>query len=331
MDLKSKYLGLDLQSPLIAAASPLSRDPESVRKMADAGVGAVVLHSLFEEEIRHAELELQNQLDHGAESFAEAVSYFPDLGYYDSGPDGYLNLVDQIKAVADVPVIASLNGVSPGGWSRYARKLYDAGADALELNVYYMATDPNQDGAAVEQLYLDALRAVRREVTIPVAVKLSPFFSSLPNMAARLARAGADGLVLFNRFYQPDIDIEALEVRPEVRLSNSGSLRLPLRWISILRPQLPDTSLALSTGVHTPEDMVKGLMVGADVCASAAALLQHGPEYAGKLLKGLESWLQEHEYKSLDQLRGSMSHQKVEDPSAFERANYMKALRGYKL
>ena len=330
MDLSTTYMGLHLPNPLIASASPLTRELDTVKRLEDAGVAAIVMYSLFEEEIRHAELELAHQLDQGADSHVEALGYFPDLGHYQSGPDGYLEQIRKLKAAVSVPIIASLNGVTPGGWTGYARKMEEAGADGIELNVYTIPTHPDMDGAAVEQLYLDDLALVRKAVTVPVSVKLSPFFSSLPNMARKLEQAGADGLVLFNRFYQPDLDIENLEVVPEVRLSSSGSLRLPLRWVAILRGVVTRASLALSTGVHTGRDVIKATMAGADACQLCGSLLIHGPDHVRGLLETVRHWMDEHEYESLRQMKGNMSLNKVEDPAAFERANYMKALRDYR-
>ncbi|MDP2361536.1 MAG: dihydroorotate dehydrogenase-like protein [bacterium] len=330
MDLSTSYMGLQLPNPLIASASPLSRELDTVKRLEEAGVAAIVMYSLFEEEIRHAELELFHHLEQGSESFAEAMGYFPDLGHYQSGPDGYLEQIRRLKQALSIPVIASLNGVTPGGWMDMAHKMEQAGADGIELNIYTIPTHPDLDGAAVEQLYLDDLAQVRKVVGVPVAVKLSPFFSSLPNMARKLEQAGADALVLFNRFYQPDMDIENLEVVPEVRLSNSGSLRLPLRWTAILRSVVTRASLALSTGVHTGRDVIKATMAGADACQLCASLLIHGPEHARGLLETIRHWMEEHEYESLRQMKGSMSLGKVVDPAAFERANYMKALREYR-
>jgi dihydroorotate dehydrogenase (fumarate) len=330
MDLTTSYMGLHLPNPLIASASPLSRELDTVKRLEEAGVAAIVMYSLFEEEIRHSELELAHHLDHASESYAEAQGYFPDLGHFQSGPDGYLEQIRRLKQAVSVPIIASLNGVTPGGWTAYARKMEEAGADGIELNVYTIPTHPDMDGAAVEQLYLDDLAMVRKAVRVPVAVKLSPFFSSLPNMARKLEQAGADGLVLFNRFYQPDMDIENLEVVPEVRLSNSASLRLPLRWVAILRGVVNKASLALSTGVHTGRDVIKATMAGADACQLCGSLLIHGPDHVRGLLETVRHWLDEHEYESLRQMKGSMSLSKVADPAAFERANYMKALREYR-
>jgi len=330
MDLSTTYMGLHLPNPLVASASPLSRELDTVKRLEDAGISAIVMYSLFEEEIRHAEQELAHHLEHSAHSHHEALGYFPDLGHFEGGPDGYLEQIRRIKQAVKVPVIASINGVTPGGWTDQARRMQEAGADGIELNVYTIPTHPDMDGAAVEQLYLDDLALVRKVVTVPVAVKLSPFFSSLPNMARRLEQAGADALVLFNRFYQPDLDIENMEVVPEVRLSNSASLLMSLRWTAILRSVVTRASLGLSTGVHTGRDVIKATMAGADACQLAASLLIHGPEHVRGLLETLRTWMEEHEYESIRQMKGSMSLGKVADPSAFERANYMKALRDYR-
>jgi dihydroorotate dehydrogenase (fumarate) len=330
MDLSTTYMGLNLPNPLVASASPLSRELDTVKRLEDAGISAIVMYSLFEEEIRHAELELAHHLDHSAHSHNEALGYFPDLGHFEGGPDGYLEQIRRIKQSVSVPVIASINGVTPGGWTDQARRMQEAGADGIELNVYTIPTHPDLDGAAIEQLYLDDLALVRKAVSVPVAVKLSPFFSSLPHMARRLEQAGADALVLFNRFYQPDLDIENLEVVPEVRLSNSASLRMSLRWTAILRSVVSRASLGLSTGVHTGRDVIKATMAGADCCQLAACLLIHGPEHVRGMLDTLTGWMEEHEYESIRQMKGSMSLGKVGDPAAFERANYMKALRDYR-
>jgi len=329
MDLSTTYLGLHLKNPLVPSASPLSRTLDSIKRLEDAGAAAIVMYSLFEEQIQHEAAELNHYMSYGTESFAEALSYFPEAQEYNLGPDEYVEHLHKAKQSLGIPVIGSLNGVSTGGWMKYAKKIEEAGADALELNVYYIPTDPRLSSQAVEDLYLDALRAVKQTVKIPVAMKLSPFFSSMANMAARLDAAGADGLVLFNRFYQPDFDIEALDVVPNVNLSSSRSIRLPLRWIAILFGRLK-ANLAATSGVHTAEDVLKLLMAGADITMLCSALLQHGPGTIAEILKNLDRWMLEHEYVSVQQMRGSMSQKSVADPSAFERANYMKALNQYK-
>jgi dihydroorotate dehydrogenase (fumarate) len=296
--------------------------------MEDAGAAAVVLYSLFEEQFNQESYTLNHYLTQGVESFPEALTYFPEAPEYQSGPDVYLEHIRQAKQALDIPVIASLNGVSTGGWVRLARDIEEAGADALELNIYYVPTNLYLSGAEVEQIYLDVLQDVKSAVTIPVAMKLSPYFSSLANMAHSLARAGANGLVLFNRFYQPDLDLENLLVVPNLKLSTSTELRLPLRWIAILYGRVP-TDLALTTGIHTVTDVLKGVAAGAAVTMIASELLQNGINRLRVLLVALESWLVEHEYESLDQLRGSMSQINCAEPAAFERANYMRVLSSY--
>lgn len=329
MDLSTTYLGLHLKNPLVPSASPLSRTLDGIRHLEDAGAAAIVMYSLFEEQIHHEEAELDHYLSYGTQSFAEALSYFPETQEYNLGPDQYIEHLRKAKEAVDIPIIGSLNGISTGGWIQYAKKIQEAGADALELNVYYIPTDPKLNGAAVEQRYIDVLKAVKATVKIPVAMKLSPYFSSMANMASALDAAGADGLVLFNRFYQPDLDIEALEVVPNVTLSSSQAIRLPLRWLAVLFGTVK-ASLAATSGVHSAQDVVKLLMAGADVTQLCSALLLHGPGRVAEILEELERWLLEHEYVSVKQMRGSMSQKSVADPSAFERANYMKALNRYK-
>jgi len=330
MDLSTTYLGLKLKNPIVASASPLSRSMDSMHQLEEAGASAIVMHSLFEEQIIHEAESLNHYRSVGTESFAEALTYFPDTGDYHFAPEEYLELVAKATNKLEIPVIASMNGITPGGWTDYAKKMAEAGASALELNVYYIPTDGTMAGVDVENRYSDVLKEVRGAVNIPVAVKLSPFFSSIPNVAQRLVREGADGLVLFNRFYQPDIDLEELDVKPGVELSNSYANRLPMRWIGILFGKTK-ASLAATSGIHTAEDVLKLTMVGADVTMMCSALLMHGPEYIGKVLKDLERWMQEHEYESIEQMKGSLSHKSIAEPSAYERANYMKALNRYKL
>ncbi|MEZ4642998.1 MAG: dihydroorotate dehydrogenase-like protein [Chloroflexota bacterium] len=328
MDLRTTYLGLDLKNPLVPSSSPLTRSLDSLRRMEDAGASAVVLYSLFEEQITLESEMLNHYLTQGIESFPEALSYFPEAAEYHTGPDGYLEHLARAKRSLEIPVIASLNGVSTGGWVNYAKKIEEAGADALELNMYYLPTDVNLNSTEVEQIYLDVLQDVKASVNIPVAMKLSPYFSALANMAKRLSDAGADGLVMFNRFYQPDLDPENLEVVPHLVLSNSNEMRLPLRWIAILYGRIT-ADLALTTGIHTVEDVVKGVMAGASVTMMASVLLQNGAEYVGKLLADLEQWLTAYEYESLTQMKGSLSQINVAEPAAFERANYMRVLSSY--
>ncbi len=325
MDLSTTYMGLKLKHPIVPSASPLSKNLDGIRKMEDAGAPAVVMYSLFEEQIEWESRVLDHYLSYGSESFAEATSYYPDLAHYNVGPDEYLNLISKAKAATSIPIIGSLNGVSTGGWIEYAHKIQEAGADAIELNLYYIATDLLRTGAEVEQMYLDVVRDVKKTVTIPVAVKLSPFFSSTANMAYRLAAQGADALVLFNRFYQPDFDLEHLEVVPHLVLSNSNELRLPLRWTAILHGRVP-VDFAITTGVHRTEDVLKGLMAGAKVTMMASELLEHGLGRINQVLEGVKSWMIEREYESVSQMIGSLSQVNLAQPAMIERANYMKNL-----
>ncbi|NNF68689.1 MAG: dihydroorotate dehydrogenase-like protein, partial [Acidimicrobiia bacterium] len=307
VDLSTTYLGMKLANPLVASASPITGNLGSLLQLESAGAGAVVLPSLFEEQIEHEADELMRLSEFGSGSFAEALGgYFPELDDYNTGPGEYLQLVEQASAALEIPVIASLNGTSAGGWVRYAERMEAAGASAIELNVYLMATDPDATAEDVEQRYLELVATVRQAITIPLAVKVGPQFSSFPHMARRLADAGADGLVLFNRFYQPDIDLEELTIEPQVSLSTSAELRLPLRWIAVIHGHV-GASLALTTGVHSAGDAIKGLLVGADVVMLASALLRHGPDYIGTVLEGLQQWLVDNEYDSVSQLVGSMS------------------------
>ena len=330
VDLTTRYLGLDLRSPLVASAAPENGDPDMARRLERAGVGAIVLPSLFEEEILDEELELNRSLDQGTGQFAEALDYFPAVHRFIGAADRYIASLEQVKAAVDVPIIASLNASTPGGWVAYARLLEAAGADALELNLYHLATDPRRPADDMDAVDLALIAAVRRSVAIPLAVKLSPFYSAFANFAARAVDAGADGLVLFNRFYQPDLDLEALDVVPRLELSHPWEMRLPVRWIAILRPQLNRrVSLAATSGAASGTDVVKGLMVGADVVMMTSALLRHGPEHAATVIDELRWWLVEHEYESTSQLRGSASQATVGDPSKFERANYMRTIRSW--
>jgi dihydroorotate dehydrogenase (fumarate) len=330
VDLRTTYLGLELRSPLVASPSPLTRELDSVLQLVAAGAAAIVLPSLFEEEIVHEELELNRSLEAGADQFAEALDYFPNIEPFAGVGDRYLTRLRRIKAAAGVPVIASLNATTAGGWVRYAGLMQEAGADALELNLYHLAADPARSAAVMEAADLDLIAAVRDAITIPLAVKLSPYYSALANFAGQAVERGADGLVLFNRFYQPDIDLETFEVVPRLELSRPSELRLPMRWMAILRPQLgPAVSLAASSGIHGGTDVVKTLMVGADVAMTTSALLHHGPEHLRTIESELVGWMTEHEYESVDQLRGSASQAAVEDPSAFERANYLRTLRSW--
>jgi dihydroorotate dehydrogenase (fumarate) len=330
VDLRTRYLGLELRSPLVASPSPLTREPDSVRQLVAAGAGAIVLPSLFEEEIVHDEIELSRALDAGTEQFAEALDYFPAVPSFPGTGDQYLGRLARVKDAVDVPVIASLNASTSGGWVRYARLMQDAGADAVELNLYHLAADPAKDAGAMEAIDLELIAAVRAAITIPLAVKLSPYYSAIASFARQAVDRGADGLVLFNRFYQPDLDLETLDVVARLELSRSSELRLPLRWTAILRPQLgPDVSLAATSGIHAGADAIKVLLVGADVAMATSALLQHGPDRLRVIGDELVAWMVEHEYESVAQLRGSVSQAAVADPSAFERANYMRTLRSW--
>jgi dihydroorotate dehydrogenase (fumarate) len=329
MDLSTSYLGLKLDHPIVPSASPLSQSLAGIRRLEDAGAAAVVLYSLFEEQIEGESHLLDHYLSYGADSFSEALSYFPEMDSYNVGPDAYLNLIRQAKTAVEIPIIGSLNGASPGGWVEYARHIQDAGADALELNLYYIATDPQMSGNAIEEMYLEVVQAVKSEVSIPVAVKVGPYFSSFANMALRFAQAGADGLVLFNRFYQPDFDLEHLSVTPNLVLSSSHELRLPLRWVAILYDRAP-VDLAITSGVHGYTDVLKGLMAGADVMMMASELLCNGVERMGEIKGELERWMGEHEYTSVAQMQGSMSQKNVAEPAAFERANYMRVLQSWR-
>jgi dihydroorotate dehydrogenase (fumarate) len=327
-DLTTTYLGLNLINPLVVSASPLSKKVESVKALEAEGAAAVVLYSLFEEQILYESKSLDYFLDYGTESYAEALTYFPDLEYYNVGGEGYLRHIEKLKKEVQIPIIASLNGSTPGGWVKYARRMEAAGADALELNLYNVPTDFARSALDLEDHQISLVNEVRAELHIPLAVKISPFYTSLPNFARRLVQAGAKGLVIFNRFYQPDLDVETLEVVPDLKLSTSAELRLPLRWTAILYGRL-DTDLALTTGVHTTIDLVKSIMAGASAVMLTSALLQNGPGHLGVLLEGLRSWLEEYEYESVTQMRGSMSQQSVAEPAAFERANYMRILTSF--
>ena len=329
MDLTTKYLGLELAHPLMAGSSPLAADLDKVRRLEDAGAAAIVMPSLFEEQIEMEQAASLAHEDAHAESSAEATSYFPRPEGYRLGPDDYLALLARVKAAVKVPVIASLNGVTKGGWLSYAGQMQKAGADALELNVYHVPTDPKVTGEQLEGTVVEMVKEIKKGVTIPVAVKLAPFYSSLPHFAHRLEAAGADGLVLFNRFYQPDIDVEQLEARRTLRYSTSAELNLRLRWLAILSGRLRP-SLAASGGVHTAEDVVKAVMAGAHAVQVVSALLQQGPAHLKRLREELSRWLEQHEYESLDQMRGSMSLVKSPDPQAYERANYIQILQGWK-
>ena len=330
VDLSTTYLGLTLKNPLVVSPSPLCEKVDNIRRMEDAGASAVVLPSLFEEQITLESHYLDRYLSHGTESFAESLTYFPDMVDYNLGPDGYLEHIRRAKFVVDIPIIGSLNGSSTGGWISYAKKIEEAGADALELNTYYIPTDPELTGAQVEQMYLDLVRDVKASIRIPVAVKLNHFFSAFANMGWRLDQAGADALVLFNRFYQPDFDLEKLEVVPNLTLSSSYEVLLRLHWVAILYGHIR-ADLAVTGGVHTALDVLKAMMVGARVAMMTSALLKNGIEHLTTVRADLLAWMEEHEYESIRQMQGSMSHRSVPDPAAFERGNYMKVLSSYVL
>jgi dihydroorotate dehydrogenase (fumarate) len=329
MILATNYLGMALKNPIVASSSPLSHNVDSIRRLEDAGAAAVVMYSLFEEQITFDSFYIDYYLTSGTNSYAESLSYFPEMQSYNVWPDEYMNLIRRAKEAVDIPIIGSLNGVSSGGWTDYAALMEEAGADAIELNVYYIPTDGDLKGSEIENIYLDILREVKRSVSLPVAIKLSPYFSSTANMTKRLVEEGANGLVLFNRFYQPDIDLETLEVVPRLVLSNSSELRLPLRWVAILYGRLL-TDLAITTGIHTSQDVLKALMAGAKVTMMASELLQNGMRRINVILDEMRHWMDEHEYESVAQMIGSMSQQHCPEPAAFERANYMKMLASYR-
>jgi dihydroorotate dehydrogenase (fumarate) len=330
IDLSTDYMGFELVNPLVASSSPLCEEVDNLRRMEDAGVAAVVLHSLFEEQITLESYQLDESLFRGTDQFAEALSYFPNLEDYNLGPEGYLEHVQKAKDALDIPVFASLNGVSSGGWIKYAKKIEEAGADALELNIYYLPTDPDLGASDVEQMYSNLVQNIKSNIRIPIAVKLSPFFSSIPHFARQMDQSGADALVLFNRFYQPDIDLDELIVVPNLKLSSSIELRLRLRWAAILYGHL-QCDLAVTGGVHTANDVLKSMMAGANVAMMTSALLINGIDQLTTIKADMLQWMEEYEYESIRQMQGSMSHLSVADPSAFERANYMKVLSSYAL
>ena len=330
MDLTTNYLGLKLRTPLVVSASPLSEEIDNIKRMADAGASAVVLYSIFEEQLRQDRLELNRNLENGTNSFAEALTYFPEPKEFRLGPEEYLKHIAAAKKATKIPIIASLNGSSNGGWTSYAKQIQQAGADALELNIYYIPTDLRLTGTEVELTYIEILKEVKAAVKIPVAVKLSPFFSNFANMAKRLDDAGADGLVLFNRFYQPDIELETLEVKPNLLLSTPMAMRLPLRWVAILHGKLR-ANLAATSGIHRAVDVIKMLLAGADVTMLCSTIIRHGIPQIAMIERDLVAWLEEHEYESVTQIKGSLSQKNCAEPAAFERAQYMKALTGYTL
>ncbi|MCA9200981.1 MAG: dihydroorotate dehydrogenase-like protein [Planctomycetales bacterium] len=328
IDLTTKYLGLELANPLVPSSNPLTGKLDSLKRLEDAGAAAVVLPSLFEEQIEHEEIEIARLYDYQSDSFAESLGYFPEMDTYNTGPEKYLELVADAKKQLGIPVIASLNGTSKGGWVRYAQEIQQAGADALELNIYVVPTDVLETSRDVEAGYCELIQAVRQETTIPIAVKMGPFFSALPNLADQFSRAGADGLVLFNRYLEPDIDLENLCFSPELLLSRPDELRRTLRWIAILRDQV-FISLAATSGIHTTEDALKALLVGADVTMMASALLQRGPAVIKLILSEMTTWLEERGYSSVRQMQGSMSRLRAAEPEKLERSNYMQALTSF--
>ena len=328
-DLSTTYLGLNLKNPIVASASPLSKKLDRAKRLEEAGIGAIVMYSLFEEQIIQESLELDHFLNRGTESFPEAISYLPDGGMYGVSPEKYLNQVAGLKKAVNVPVIGSLNGVSKGGWTKYAQKIQEAGADALELNLYYIPTDLDLTSNDIEDAQVELVAEIKSSIKIPLAVKISPFVTSIPNFVKRLVDAGADGLVLFNRFYQPDIDLEELEIVHSLDLSTPAEMRLPLRWISILSGKV-NTDFALTSGVHSHKDVVKAMMAGAKVAMMASSLLHNGEQSIGPMLTELDEWMKGHDYSSIQQMQGSMSQKSVKEPAAFERANYMKVLGSFR-
>jgi len=329
MNLRTTYLNLKLRTPLVVSASALSEEIENIKRMEDVGAAAVVLYSLFEEQLRSERIELAKRLEQGTESFAESLTYFPEAEEFHLGPGEYLKHIARAKNAVRIPIIASLNAPGiPGAWTQYARRIQEAGADALELNIYSIPTDPHLTAADIEKTYVDIVKAVKAEVSIPVAVKLSPFFTNFANVARRLDQAGADGLVLFNRFYQPDIDLETLEVKPNILLSTPMAMRLPLRWIAILYGKV-EASLAATSGIHRAADALKMLMAGADVTMLCSTLLRHGIRQIEVIEHEMILWMREHEYESVRQLKGSMSQKNCAAPSEFERAQYMRAISSY--
>jgi dihydroorotate dehydrogenase (fumarate) len=330
MDLSTNYLGLKLRTPLVpSAAQPLTENVDNIKRMEDAGAAAVVMHSLFEEQLSLERLELFESMTQGTESFAEALTYFPEPSHFAIGPEVYLENIAAAKRAVAIPIVASLNGSTSGGWVQYAKEIQQAGADAIELNIYWIPTDPSLSSIRIEDTYVDILKSVKEQVNIPVAVKLSPFFTNFANMARRLEAVGANGLTLFNRFYQPDLDLETLEVNPNILLSTPMAMRLPLRWIAIMRDQL-GLSLAATSGIHRATDALKMLMAGADVTMLCSALLRHGVKHITTVENDLRAWMDEHEYESVEQLKGSMSYKNCPDPAGFERAQYMRAVSTYR-
>ena len=329
IDLTTKFLGMKMKNPLIASASPLSEDIDKIKEMEQNGIAAVVLHSLFEEQIILQEKKLHQFLVQGTEHYAEALSYFPDVNHYHFVPDEYVEYISRLKQEVNIPIIGSLNGISRSGWVRYGQKIEEAGADALELNVYYIPTQINVSCQKIEQIYIDLLSNLRQNITIPIVVKLSPYFNSIPGIVKKLTEAGANGLSLFNRFYQPDIDLNELSVLPNLELSHSSELRLRLRWVAILYQKI-NADLAITGGIHTVEDIIKSMLVGANVSMMASVLLEKGIPYIDKLIRGVEEWMRRNGYHTIDEMRGILSQQNITETDAFERANYMKVLQSYR-
>ncbi|MDD4362976.1 MAG: dihydroorotate dehydrogenase-like protein [Atribacterota bacterium] len=328
-DLSTKYLGIKLKNPIVASASPLCEDIGNIKQMEKSGISAIVLHSLFEEQILLQEKELDYALTQGTEAYAESLSYFPDTDNYRFAPDEYIEYIAKVKKAVDIPIIGSLNGISNSGWIDYGKKIEDAGADALELNIYYLPTKKNVTGEYVENNYIDLIKSIKKNIEIPIAVKLSPYFSSIPDIADKLAGEGADGLVLFNRFYQPDIDIVKMSITPDLELSSSSELRLRLRWVGLLYQKIK-TDLAITGGIHTAEDIIKGILAGANVTMITSALLLKGISYIEELITDLEEWMRKSQYDSIHDIQGLLSHKNIKETDAFERANYLKVLRSYR-
>jgi len=328
MDLRTTYMGLQLKHPIVASASPLSEKLDNIKRMEDAGAAAVVMFSLFEEQIKRENAAIERLITAGTNSFAESLSYFPDYEDYDTGPDEYLNLLRQATEAVDIPVIGSLNGITNEGWVDTARMMQEAGASGIELNVYYIPANLYITGREVEQRYLDILKEVKNSISIPVALKLSPFFSAMGNMARQFDEAGADALVLFNRFYHPDFDLDKLDVKVNLELSTASEIRLPLLWIAVLYGRI-NASLAATRGVHSPTEAIKYLMAGADAVMTTSALLRHGIDFLTTLVDGLRTWMEDRQYQSVQQMKGSMSQINCLDPGAFERANYIKIIESY--
>ena len=329
IDLSTEYLGIKLKNPLVASSSPLCEDIENIKQMEKSGIGAVVLHSLFEEQVLLQERELNYALTENTERYAESLSYFPDVDSYHFAPEEYLKYLEKVKKAVDIPIMGSLNGISNSGWIRYSKKIEEAGADGLELNIYYLPTRIDISCQAVEKIYVELVQEIKNNINIPLAVKLGPYFNSTAHFSEKLIEAGADGLVLFNRFYQPDVDMVEMSVSPNLELSNSSELRLRLRWVGILYNKIK-ADLAVTGGIHTAKDILKSIMVGANVTMMTSVLLEKGIPYIETLVKGTEEWLRRHNYQSIDELRGILTERNVKETDAFERANYMKVLQSYR-